>query len=66
MTCSKKGAGKAERESGIEKLTDESLDKVSGGAVDKCAPDSCFPTMVECDPQHVPHCKPLTPPWEKK
>ncbi len=45
MTCNKKGPCKEEKAKSVEKLTDESLDKVSGGKV------GCAPTSTPCEPK---------------
>lgn len=48
-----------DKEKHVEKLTDEALDKVSGGTK-----GSCRPQTPKCDPQL--HCEPLTPACEPK
>ncbi len=62
MTCDKKGPGKEEKAKNVEKMTDEELNKVSGGAEKKGTPgQNCWPDVM-CDPTRTA-CKPLTPPW---
>jgi hypothetical protein len=54
MTCNKKGPCKEEKAKSVEKLTDESLDKVSGGKV------GCAPTSTPCEPKRKVGCGPTT------
>lgn len=67
----KKGPGKEEKAKSVEKLTDESLDKVSGGEgwKPRCGPvdcmpydPECYPRTQYCQPNCIPgRCKPLAP-----
>ena len=61
MTCNKKGPCGEEKGKSVEKLTDESLDKVSGGKNIGCQPSwspcepkgrvGCGPTSTPCGPE---------------
>jgi hypothetical protein len=59
MTGSKNGSGKEERAGNVEQLTDEKLDKVSGGmhVCVICRPHK-KPKGVEDDPKAQPLCRP--------
>lgn len=50
MTCNKKGPCKEEKAKNVEKMTDEQLDKVSGGKN-----IGCMPTTTPCEPHKHHH-----------
>lgn len=71
MTCGKKDPVKEEKAKSVEKLTDERLDKVSGGKNIGCAPThtpchpkkhhiGCPPTATPCEPKRKVGCGPTT------
>lgn len=72
MTCNKKGPCKEEKAKNVEKMTDEQLDKVSGGKIG-CKPSwpcepagkvGCQPTSTPCAPKQVVGCQPTWSPCE--
>ncbi len=59
MTGNKGGSGKEEQAGNVEQLTDEKLDKVSGGMhVCVICPPRKKPTGIEDEPGGQPLCKP--------
>jgi hypothetical protein len=61
MTCNKKSPCKEEKAKSVEKLTDESLDKVSGGKN-----IGCQPSWSPCEPKGKVGCGPTSTPCEPK
>lgn len=59
MTGNKDGSGKEEKAGNVEQLTDEKLDRVSGGMhVCVICPPRKKPKGIEGDPEGQPLCKP--------